>query len=196
MAFGVLCMKPINFVDDEEIDQWGNDKFEILLNYYGSTQKHSWQEGVGRKAPWTHKDAPPIIDAEAARTEWTYLKKTVKACSYSKQTTATLYQQVFEDENVREKVPNILKLAGLAVTLPIHTADVERSFSVQNMICTPLRNTISISHQDNLMRVFLEGPKEARSSEEYSRWIDMVVEKWSSTRSRMLLKRKQTFDSE
>ena len=104
--------------------------------------------------------------------------------AYSRYTTAELYKQIaaFHETDF----PNIVKLAKCAVTLPVHTADVERSFSTQNLICTGLRNTLTTEHQDMLMRVHLEGPKNAQ---ELNQWVVKVVERWSSYKDRKLFKK-------
>ena len=86
--------------------------------------------------------------------------------------------------------PNILKLVKCAVTLPVHTADVERNFSTQNLIWTGLRNTLTTEHQDMLMRVHLEGPKNAQ---ELNQWVVKVVERWY--KDRKLLKKSASVPS-
>ena len=89
-----------------------------------------------------------------------------------------------------DQFPNILKLAKLAVTLPVHTADVERVFSAQNLICTDLRNRISPETQDMLMRVYLEGPKDKKNLDQ---WIISVIDKWkdNSPCGRLLFSKKK-----
>ena len=58
----------------------------------------------------------------------------------------------------REEFPNLLILAQLALTHPVHTADCERAFSSQNIVTTKLRNRLSGLHCDQLMRIMMEGP--------------------------------------
>lgn len=70
--------------------------------------------------------------------------------------------------------PN-MKLAQCAVTLPVHTPEVERCFSVQNLICSALWKTLTPEHQlDLLIWVYLEGPKGAQ---EKPAWVPEVVDK-------------------
>ena len=43
-------------------------------------------------------------------------------------------------------------------TLPVSTASCERGFSCMNVICTPLRSTLTVSHLSSLMFLPIEGP--------------------------------------
>lgn len=57
----------------------------------------------------------------------------------------------------REEFPNLLLLASLALTHPIHTADCERAFSVQNRLTTAVRNRMSSECCEEHMKVAIEG---------------------------------------
>ena len=50
-------------------------------------------------------------------------------------------------------IPNILKLAELALIAPLQTADCERVFSTQNDIKTNDRNRLSEDRLNKLMRI-------------------------------------------
>ena len=52
-----------------------------------------------------------------------------------------------------------MKLAQLALTLPMQTADVERRFSAQNLTKTSHRNRMEAETLDNLMTISVEGIK-------------------------------------
>ena len=79
-----------------------------------------------------------------------------------------------------ETLPNLYKLAALALTAPVHTADCERGFSVQNRIVTPMRNRILSKNFDKLMRILLEGP----AVSDYE--TDGAVFRWRNVKNRML----------
>ena len=51
-----------------------------------------------------------------------------------------------------------LKVKCCVHTVPASTAECERGFSKMNMICTPLRSRLSVSHISALMFVSLLGP--------------------------------------
>ena len=43
--------------------------------------------------------------------------------------------------------------------IPPTTSNVERGFSVMNLICTPLRTSLSESNLDRFMRISINGPE-------------------------------------
>jgi len=43
-------------------------------------------------------------------------------------------------------------------SLPISTAECERGFSGMNLICTPLRSTLTVCHMSSLLFVSIVGP--------------------------------------
>ena len=57
-----------------------------------------------------------------------------------------------------EDFPDLKKLTACALTLPVHKAGCERSFSVQNYICTQRRSALTQEHCDQLMGVCIGGP--------------------------------------
>jgi hypothetical protein len=113
------------------------------------------------------------------REEWRTLKEVVKQQAYTRLTTAELYQQVHYYH--KEEFPHMLKLVQCALTLPVHTADVERSFSTQNLICTANRCTLTSEHQEMLMRVALEAPDHPDFQ-----FVTEAVDKWRSNSNRLL----------
>jgi hypothetical protein len=145
--------------------------------------------------------AESFVDAAEARKEWQALKKKVRREGFARHSILCLYKQVVEF--CPNDFPNILKLVQCALTLPVHTADVERTFSCQNRVCTKLRNALLPATQDMLMRVSLEGPKmeepKAEDDKEKQQKLfkqkmtDFVVEavdKWASTRPRKLFSKR------
>jgi hypothetical protein len=54
-----------------------------------------------------------------------------------------------------EDFPNMIKLAHLALSSPVHTAGCERGFSAPNAILTPKRSRLGDKTQDDLLRVKL-----------------------------------------
>ena len=54
--------------------------------------------------------------------------------------------------------PNFLKLVAVALTLPVHTADCERGFSLQNQLKNCERNQPLPKRLDNLVLTLAEGP--------------------------------------
>lgn len=58
-----------------------------------------------------------------------------------------------------ESMPRLIcKIQAILNTLPVSTADCERGFSTMNILCSNLRNTLTVKHINNLMFVSLVGP--------------------------------------
>ena len=82
-------------------------------------------------------------------------------CSYFKTPWSGELKQEYRDYKDTEghDVGLCMKRFLIAVdTLPVSTAACERGFSSMNVICTPLRSTLTISHLSSLMFLSIEGP--------------------------------------
>jgi len=110
------------------------------------TSSGSTPDEVYRSAPYIHASVEAMLE------EW---QTTVTTLKYTIAKLADLWQILARFH--AEEFPNLIKLAYLAVTHPVHSCDCERTFSVQNRTLTSLRSRLSIEHCDQLMRVHLEG---------------------------------------
>lgn len=70
------------------------------------------------------------------------------------------YLESFRDfiDNPEFTPAAITKLQSILNSLPVSSADCERGFSTMNVICTDLRNALTVSHTSNLMFISLVGP--------------------------------------
>ena len=143
-AFGALSMRPITFLSNTELMQWGNDHLNTLIQHYGF-EKSRGDETMGS-----------IIDPEVTRDEWQNLKLLVKAQGYPRDNMRTLWALI--NKFHRENFPNLIKLAALGLTTPCHTSDCERGSSVQNQIKVAKRNRLSSNRLDDLSLIAIEGP--------------------------------------
>ncbi|XP_076441540.1 uncharacterized protein LOC143280686 [Babylonia areolata] len=171
VAFGVLGMRPITFISASDLDEWGNSKLQVLLDHFAKPKTHAWKTGDGEEM---QKESPALIDAETAKDEWVDLKKTVKEQMYPRDSTLTLWQLIARYHQL--EFTNLKKLAQLALTLPVYTADVERGFSTQNTILTSQRNRLTAENQAMLMRVQMEGPRDVKGESE---WVFRAIESLS-----------------
>ena len=142
-------MRPISFCSVKERENWGNDKIEILIKQYGESKTSKGTESQ----PEVCKGA--IIDPEATRNEWTHVKNLVVQEGYPRDKMSSLWGLICK--TYKQQFPNLVHLAALAVTAPIHTSDCERGFSAQNQVKTALRNRISSERVDDLLIVKIEG---------------------------------------
>ena len=62
------------------------------------------------------------------------------------------------DPSLQDMYP-LFKLASIAALIPVSTADCERSFSTMNRVKTKLRNRMTTSTLDSLIRISKEGPR-------------------------------------
>ena len=58
-----------------------------------------------------------------------------------------------KDVTLIQIFPNLSQLARICRTLPIHTADVERSFSQLKLVKTRIRNRLKEDTLDALLRI-------------------------------------------
>jgi len=81
--------------------------------------------------------------------EWREAKTIVKSLKYPVDQMKELWQLLTEHH--KDDLPNIIKLAQICLILPLHTADCERTFSMQNQILTSKRNRLDHEQCDKLM---------------------------------------------
>ena len=132
-AFSVLALRGVNF--DNNLNEWGNEKLDTLITFYGNAE---------------------YVDAQATKAEWSTLKRLVIDQRYPTGHLDTLWPIIHQHH--KDMFPNLVKLASIAMVLPVHTADVERGFSAQNMVKTHLRNRIKAETLQNLLVIKIEGP--------------------------------------
>ena len=76
--------------------------------------------------------------------------------------------------------PILSKFAQIALALPVSKADSERGFSCMNRVKTELRNRLTVSSLDRLLRISIEGPDISQFD------FFSAVTKWSSLRNRRI----------
>ena len=122
-------------------------KIEVLVKHYGEP-KTVFMGEVG-------EPQPPMVDTAETYNEWAIIKELTIDCSYSTGNMSALWQIIGFHHG--DSFPNLIKLAQLALALPVHTADCERGFSAQNHIKTALRSRLKSERVDNLMLIKIEG---------------------------------------
>ncbi|XP_070575181.1 E3 SUMO-protein ligase KIAA1586-like [Ptychodera flava] len=140
-AFYILAMRTIRFESD--VNSYGAEEIETLLNFYGEKQTHKGTQ------------SDPLLQKNLIRTQWLQAKLIVKSAKYPVDNMANLWTLLHQHH--AEEIPELIKLAQIALVLPLHTAGCERVFSQQNIILTKLRNRLSPQHCDRLLRVRLQG---------------------------------------
>ncbi len=157
---------PQNLPNDlAELRTYGNDQqgLQRMLNFYGQEVTISL-EGVD----YTEG---PVVNVEDATAEWVTFRRLLTA--HRGETMQEMFMDVYPSRINQAMFPNILKLVAIYMVMPFATATVERSFSDMKTIKTRLRNALSESTLDELMRIAIEGP--ATLSEED---LDEILQVW------------------
>ena len=87
---------------------------------------------------------------------------------------------ILKDTSLTTLLPQIGKLAAIALTIPITTADCERGFSAVKRIKTSLRNRLKTETLNYLLRISVEGPDPDSFN------YDKAATLWGSQRKRRL----------
>ena len=82
-AFEVLALRSLSFVPREEIDDYGNDKLETLIEYYG--KNHKTETGI----------IAAVIDGPARRREWSIAKRLVLQQKYPRDKMSLLWKIMY-----------------------------------------------------------------------------------------------------
>ena len=171
-------MRPLTLLSDEDLAEWGNGSIQNLANHFGQSQTHTYKDEEGETVTVT---SPAVINGNKTMEEWTIAKQIVRSQMYPRDSTASLWYLLAKFHG--DDLQNLIKLAGLALTHPVHTSDCERAFSAQNNVTTPLRNRLSSQHCDQLMRIMMEGPKNFDDFD-----FQKAVQVWGSQKKRLILK--------
>ena len=121
-----------------------------------------------------------VVDAEECAQEWSSFRQYFHDnCRELKH--REVIQYLCLDQSLTASVyPCMSKLAKICRVIPIHTADVERTFSQLKLIKSDIRNRMCEKTLDALLRIVIEGP----SVDEYP--IAEAVTLWAKKKNRRL----------
>ena len=131
-------MRSISLMSPVEPQAWGNGDLGILIEAFGSTKSHAWTGDDG-EARESHADG--AIDAVQTWQEWHLVEKIVIAQRYPRDRMADFWGLISMYHS--DEVPNLIKLAQLYLTCPVHTAGCEHGFSRQNSLCSRLLSKVT-----------------------------------------------------
>ena len=170
MAFAILGMRTVSFLPEDELDDYGKKEIDILVNHYG---KDKIIDDVVSKA---------IIDGDKCHLEWNILKRLVIQQKYPRDKMSCLWKLIHVYHS--DTVPNMIRLANLALIMPYQTADCERGFSCQNSIKSSKRSRMKSENLNALMTIKIEGG--SLEDFDYSRAVDC----WRDKKKRRIDARK------
>ncbi|KAG1671198.1 hypothetical protein GQR58_016537 [Nymphon striatum] len=143
-AFSVLGLRSIPFIQGADLHNWGKQKLETLIDFYGKQHTRG------------NATSAALIDPQQCRAEWSILKQLVQTEEYPTQSMACLWGCI--NQYHPQDFPHLKTLASIALVAPVHTANSERGFSVQNNIKSSLRNRLSPVRLHQLTLISIEGP--------------------------------------
>ena len=169
-GFAIFEPEKLRLAPDVKI--YGNAELEYLIDFYGSEQTLVF-DGVEVRDN-------PIIDSVSTREEWHVFRNFMSNSGFD--SLISLGQHVLNSTVHQKSFPNVMKLLEIAVTLPVGTATVERSFSDMKLIKTRLRSHLTEESLAHLMRITIEGPEKLSLTQ-----LHEVLDIWKNMRTRRLL---------
>ena len=124
-------------------------KPQTLIEFYGREQRVTFEGETNVSTP--------DVEEDNAKAEWKFFRRVLYK-EFKELSMTELYGKLLTDDTIKAAFPNIVSLASFAITLPVTTATVERSFSDMKLIKTRLRNRLGEESLDQAMRICIEGP--------------------------------------
>ena len=114
-SFGIFDPNKTPATSSESFTEYGEVQLEVLIQHFGEA----------------------YLDQTALQQEWIYTKQLL-ADSFSSLSTREVLEMILKDTSLTTLLPQIHKLAAIALTIPITTANCERGFSAVKRIKTSL----------------------------------------------------------
>ena len=179
-AFSVF--DPSNLPDSEEsLTFYGTENIKVLTDFYGHEQQVTFQGKIGH--------SNPDVDPEQTEAEWKIFRrimfanlKTDTDDDDSIPSTQRVMYSLLTSDTLSSGFPNLVKLATIALVLPVTTATVERTFSDMKLIKTRLRSRLGEDTLDYTMRVCMEGPEKLSDED-----LDAIVCHWKEQKNRRIV---------
>ena len=119
------------------------------------------------------------IDTCAAQQEWESFRSLMQTQEFKNKNGSHVLESLSSSDTLIALYPILSRFALVALTLPVSNADAERGFSCMNRVKTGLRNRLTVSSLDTLLRILMEGPDKDFD-------FDLAVSKWSAMRNRRI----------
>ena len=161
-------------------DKTRRDYLKTLIEHYGECKSDNYENDKVMAIPvinkvqaeLEHNDFIEDFDAAVATLN-DKMKEDVKVLVNAKKLTSDqidnyilshkplstdIYKFLAADGTLKN-FPNLASLFKISLLIPPSTSNVERVFSVMNLICTPLHSSLSETNLDRFMRICTNGPK-------------------------------------
>ena len=148
--------KAASSIESVGLEQYGNNAISSIAAHFSTT-----------------------VDSQRLQLEWMRFKH-ILLTQFSEMPENEVMAVISSDSSYSSLYPYIPKIASIALTLPVSTADCERGFSMMNRIKTDQRSRLKTSTLDKLIRLSSEGP----SMDNFD--YDAAVSLWAERRSRRI----------
>ena len=182
--FDVFHPKNLKEVSNEEAATYGDDAIKALAEHYGTAKEVE----VPQQPAVKHA---ALLDGEQLVKEWRFVRSALlrKAARLTTVVTAKVFVSFFADvlSDLMGSYPVACSLIMIMLVLPAHTAEVERGFSIQNLIKSKFRAAMHVNTLDTLMRIKLLGPASVADGDVSGTAIDLnaVVLEWQGKKKRL-----------
>lgn len=156
-ALSIFNSESIPPTSSEEFSKYGEEQLDVLKRHFKED----------------------VIDHGSLDQEWVYFKQLLLD-NCRGLTTREVIEMIIKDSSLRTILPQFCKVANIAKTVPVSTADCERGFSAVKRIKTVLRNRLKTETLDCLLRISVEGPQ----LKDFD--FDSAATFWASRRNRRL----------
>lgn len=138
-----------------ELVHWGNVDIDVLCEWFQEPL-----ESAG-------------CNVNMVQTEWRQVKVLV-ANTFRDKSYLDLWQILLTKDPYKDDFSNLLHVVRIMLTLPISSAECERSFSAQKRIKSDVRSSLSVQRLSDLILISSEGPELADFDPEKSvnKWLE------------------------
>ena len=168
---------PATLPSEESLSSYGNEQIKLLAGFYG-------EEATVEYDVETHT-SKPLVDASELLSEWKIFRRALvvekkslmerKNSPILSPTMQDILEEMMKSKTYEGVFPETWKLLNIMMALPVSTATVERTFSQMKLIKTCLRNRLSDSNLEHLMKIAIEGP--SISNVDFNEILDIFKQK-------------------
>ena len=108
--------------NEDDLSTYGMSKLQTLIEFYGREQRVTFEGETNVSTS--------DVEEDNAKAEWTFFRQVLYK-EFKELSMTELYGKLLTDDTIKAAFPNIVSLASLAITLPVTTATVERSFKAR-----------------------------------------------------------------
>jgi hypothetical protein len=182
--FDVFNPTKLKGVSSADAAAYGNDAVKALAEHYGTVKKVDVPGGES-------VEHAALLDKAKLINEWEHIRPVLlrKAARLTTVMTAKVFVSFYAEvlSDLMDTYPVVCSLIMIMLVLPAHTAEVERGFSMQNLIKSKFRAAMHVKSLDTLMRIKLLGPASVNPADVAGTAIDLnaITVEWHSKKNRM-----------